>query len=306
MARKPEPSPFTIPSGLAARWLAAMRPKTLSLSLGPVVLALMIAISEGQNVPWFVSALILIAVLCIQIATNLWNDAADAASGLDDRATRLGPPRMTSLGLLRPIEVRIASFAFLALAALCGLWLIHFGGWPIFAIGAMGIICALLYSSGPYPIAASPFGECLVLIFFGLLAVAGSHYLLTGMWSSFAFLAGFYAGLPAAGVLTINNHRDREGDIKGGRKTLAILLGHDQTQHFYMLIMSLSAFGPWHLSHFSTNGLLISCLLLVVVWLIPIRALRHIERGQGLNKVLAQTAAFQMLWIALFGIVLFA
>ena len=164
---------------------------------------------------WLVFPIIILSSVSIQIATNLWNDAADASSGLDQASERLGPPRATSLGLLKAWHVRLAAFLFLLLAALCGLYLVYVGGWPILLIGIVGIICAFGYSSGPYPISGSPYGEVFVIIFFGIMAVMGSAYLLTGTWSEVSFWAGFYIGLPAAAVLVVNNYRDRVGDEKG-------------------------------------------------------------------------------------------
>lgn len=287
-------------------WLAAIRPKTLLLSLSPVLLAALIAAKDAEPMLWLLLPVIMIAAMCIQIATNLWNDAADSDSGLDDQHTRLGPPRMTSLGLLSPQQIRIAVFIFLGIAAVAGLVLVSFGGLLILVIGGFGLLCALAYSSGPYPIAASPFGEIFVLAFFGLLAVGGSHYLLTGSWSETAMLAGLYAGLPAAAVLTVNNHRDRVGDREGGRKTLAILLGPELTKIFYTLIMSLSAFGPLQLGQGTLSSMVASSALLLVALALPVRALWTVDAGPLLNKVLAQTAAYQLIWVALFGLWLFS
>ncbi|HAT85348.1 MAG TPA: 1,4-dihydroxy-2-naphthoate octaprenyltransferase [Rhizobiales bacterium] len=302
----PQQAPNNAPSGMIGIWLAAIRPKTLLLSLGPVILSALIGGREGSLTYWYLFPIIALAAMAIQIATNLWNDAADSDSGLDDQTTRLGPARMTSMGLLSAQQVRLAALLFLAIASLCGLFLVFAGGWPILAIGLAGIICALAYSSGPYPIAASPFGEAFVLAFFGLFAVAGSHYLLTGFWSQMALVAGLYAGLPAAVVLIMNNHRDRIGDEQGGRRTLAILLGPQPTKIFYTALMSVSSLGPLHLGHGSVTAIAASALLFVIALTLPIRSLWHAADAQSLNKILSQTAAFQLMWIVIFGIWLFS
>ncbi len=301
----PRQAPSNVPSGMIGIWLAAIRPKTLLLSLGPVMLAALIAGKESTSTHWYLLPIIALSAMAIQIATNLWNDAADSDSGLDDQATRLGPPRMTSLGLLSVKQVRFAAYLFLAVASLCGLSLVFAGGLSILAIGLAGIICALAYSSGPYPIAASPFGEIFVLTFFGLLAVGGSYYLLTGVWSHLALMAGLYAGLPAAAVLIVNNHRDRIGDEQGGRRTLAILLGPKNTKIFYSAVMSLSALGPAHLEQGSIEAGMASALLLAIALVLPIRTFWQAKDGPSLNTVLGLTAAFQLIWIAVFGIWLF-
>ena len=63
--------------------LAASRPKTLMAAALPVSLATVLtyAIDESFNPILFVS--IILSTLCIQIATNLFNDAIDSKKGAD-------------------------------------------------------------------------------------------------------------------------------------------------------------------------------------------------------------------------------
>ena len=103
----------------AALWAFAARLKTLGLSVTPVIAGTAIAAYSGHWNPLlaFTAA---ISAACIQIGTNLWNDAADAERGIDTQE-RLGPPRMTALGLLKAKDVRTGALIAFALAALCGL-----------------------------------------------------------------------------------------------------------------------------------------------------------------------------------------
>ena len=287
-------------------WLMAIRPKTLALSLGPVLLAGLIARQTQTGIDWLVFPVILISAVSIQIATNLWNDAADADSGLDKPAERLGPPRVTSLGLLSAGKVKMAAVAFLLLSALCGLYLVLVGGWPIMVIGIVGIICAFGYSSGPYPISGSPFGEVVVILFFGVMSVMGSFYLMSGAWTEIAFWAGFYIGLPAAAVLLVNNHRDRIGDREGGRRTLAIQLGPDKTRQLYGALLLLACLGLVHLFSLIDHGTLnlistvVAGLLALYCLAGPIRNLYLAETAPDLNRCLAGTSMVQLVWIGAF------
>ncbi|MEZ5722634.1 MAG: hypothetical protein R3D59_14150 [Paracoccaceae bacterium] len=79
-----------------ALWLIAARLKTVSLSQVPVLAG---AWRAGEGFRLDVTVAAMIATATIQISgTNLWNDAADAARGVDQLRS-LGPPRMTALGL---------------------------------------------------------------------------------------------------------------------------------------------------------------------------------------------------------------
>nr|WP_321463451.1 1,4-dihydroxy-2-naphthoate octaprenyltransferase [uncultured Cohaesibacter sp.] len=291
-------------------WLTAMRPKTLLLSLSPVLLAGLIVFGMDFSADWLVFPIIILSSVSIQIATNLWNDAADASSGLDQASERLGPPRATSLGLLKAWHVRLAAFLFLLLAALCGLYLVYVGGWPILLIGIVGIICAFGYSSGPYPISGSPYGEVFVIIFFGIMAVMGSAYLLTGTWSEVSFWAGFYIGLPAAAVLVVNNYRDRVGDEKGGRRTLVIQIGPKAAKRLYAILMLFSCVGLVHVNSLlhpgtlSMASLIVTAIVMVFALALPIRRFFLADTATLQNRCLLGTSVFQLQWLVAFVIIM--
>ena len=217
-------------------WVIAARLKTLSLSLTPVMAGTWLAASKGA---WRGDVLIAasLAAVAIQVGTNLWNDSADAARGVDT-PERLGPPRVTALGLLSPVAVRIAAASAFLVAAVAGLYLTAIGGAVILAIGIASLAMGYLYSMGPVPLSMTPFGEALVIVFFGICAVAGTAYLHDPSFDLRAIELGAVLGLPAAAVLLINNHRDRRTDrLAGtwlaGRRTLAILIGETGSRLLY-------------------------------------------------------------------------
>nr|WP_321526017.1 1,4-dihydroxy-2-naphthoate octaprenyltransferase [uncultured Cohaesibacter sp.] len=293
-------------------WLMAIRPKTLLLSLSPVLLAGLIVYGDYLPADWIVFPIIILSSVSIQIATNLWNDATDASTGLDKASERLGPPRVTSLGLLKPWQVRLAAFLFLLLAALCGLYLVFIGGWPILLIGIVGILCAFGYSSGPYPISGSPFGEVFVISFFGIMAVMGSAYLLTGAWTETSFWAGFYIGLPAAAVLVVNNFRDRMGDAEGGRRTLVIQIGPKAAKRLYAMLLLLCCAGLVHVNSLIHPGtlslvsLVVAGLLMIYSLAVPIRKFFLADTAPLQNKCLLGTSVFQLQWLVAFILIMLA
>ncbi len=233
-------------AGEGARlWLMAMRPRTLTIALAPVILGTTLAWVEAGRVDAVLFAVIMLAAVLIQAGTNLHNDAADAASDCHDR---LGPPRVSAQGLLAARDVRRAAWAAFGLAALLGLWLVWKGGLPILLIGLLSIAAGAAYSAGPRPISHSPFGELFVIAFFGLAAVGGTYYLQTGTVTARAMAAGLICGLPAAAVLLVNNTRDTIQDMAAGRATLAIRLGKRRAglvYAFLVLAPYVILAGPW-------------------------------------------------------------
>ena len=272
----------------AALWVMAARPKTLSLSVSPVIAGTAIA---AQRSNWRVDVFIfaILSAISIQIGANLWNDAADAVRGVDSRE-RLGPPRVTALGLLDGRTVRRAAILAYFLAALSGLYLIAIGGTSILAIGVLSLLMGYLYSMGPWPLSATPFGEILVILFFGAAAVGGTVFLHTGGVDGTTLWLGASLGLPAAAVLLLNNHRDRRTDAIAGRRTLAILIGVAGSRRLYAALLFGALAGLLCLAHIGNYAMAV---LLVFAGLLTIQ-MSYMPVSAGLNRLLLRTALFQL------------
>ncbi|VAX07452.1 1,4-dihydroxy-2-naphthoate polyprenyltransferase [hydrothermal vent metagenome] len=279
-------------------WLRAIRPKTLSMAIAPVLAGTTLAWYEQHLFSLTPLLLTLAAALLIQIGTNLYNDVADFERGVDS-ANRTGPIRVVAEGLIQPARVRHAAWLSLALALGCGIYLVWLGGWPIFIIGLLSLVAAYAYTGGSHPIAYGPFGEFFVLIFFGVIAVAGSAYLQTGIWSAAAIVTGVAIGLPASAALLVNNYRDLETDCDAGRRTLVSYLGRRVSGRLYAVLLLIPLllvpplipaqriFLPW-------LALPLALLIIRLFWRSPVDA--------GLNRILAFTAQYQLLLAILFAI----
>ncbi len=206
------------PASPVARWVLAARPKTLPLTMSPVIAGVSLAIAETGTFAPFTALCTLLAAMAIQIGANLYNDASDFERGTDG-LDRLGPRRATAQGWFSARQVKTAAHLMFALAFVLGIFLLVRGGWPILTIGLASLAAGYAYTGGPKPIAYGPFGEIYVLLFFGIAAVGGSHYLQTLSFGWPAFWTGVALGLPAAAVLVVNNYRDLETDrVAGGRR----------------------------------------------------------------------------------------
>lgn len=222
-------------------WTLAARPQTLSLSTTPVIVGTALAWAVERQIRWPAVLAALIGSICIQLGTNLHNDATGPKRG-GDGPDRVGPLRATASGLLDEAEVNKAVCACFAAAALMGVYLILVGGWPIFLVGVASILSGWAYNGGPLPIAYTPFGELFVVAFFGLAAVCGTFWLCTATIDPAAANAGLALGLLTGAVLLVNNHRDVEADARVGRRTLAIVAGPIATNWIYGAMM-LAPFG---------------------------------------------------------------
>src|SRR5690242_3183182 len=119
----------------ARAWVLASRPATLPAAVVPVVVGTALAVGQGAfRIGPFIAAFV--ASLLIQIGTNLANDLFDYQKGADT-AERVGPPRVTSSGLIPPRTVRNAMVLVFTAATLIGVYLVLAGGWPILVIGVL-------------------------------------------------------------------------------------------------------------------------------------------------------------------------
>lgn len=284
-----------------AIWLAAIRPKTLGLSVSPVLVGTCLAWAEKGELQIAPALAALLAAMCIQIGTNLHNDVADALKGIDT-ADRLGPSRVTAQGWLLPASVQRGAFIAFACAFVLGIYLVMVGGWPILLLGLISLAAGAAYSGGPWPISASPLGELFVFLFFGLGATAGSYYLQTGHPSTSALVSGSMLGLIAAAVLVVNNYRDRQTDAKAGRKTLAVLLSPRASQIEYALLLLLPFLLLSYLWLVGKASWL--PLLLVAFAIYLIMQIFTLPLGKVLNQLLARTARFQLAFSLVFCIAL--
>jgi len=278
-------------------WFLACRPKTLPVSLSPVLLGTAIARHDSGHLLW----LPLLAAACgaglIQIGTNLFNDVGDFLRGTDTPG-RLGPPRATAEGWLTPGQVKTGAWLSFTLAFLCGIYLVWHGGWPIVAIGLASLAAGWAYTGGPKPIAYGPLGEGFVLLFFGLVAVGGSYYLQTLHLTPEVLLAGALVGLQAAAVISVNNYRDRDSDAASGKNTLAVSLGRPAMRQVY----AGEVLAPYCLLPLLVGSLgdaVFLPLLSLPLALRLIRRFRQSEPGPLFNGILAATAGLQLFFAVL-------
>jgi 1,4-dihydroxy-2-naphthoate polyprenyltransferase len=279
-------------------WLMAARPRTLIASLMPVALGAAYA-ATLRSVDTQLLLFIFASALCIQIGTNLANDYSDFKKGAD-AGKRLGPTRVTQSGLLEPGQVMRGAWTCFFLAVLFGVPLMMKGGWPIVGIGALSILFGWMYTGGPYPLGYHGLGELFVFLFFGVAAVTGTSYVLVGWWTWQSAILAVCPGLFAVAILVVNNVRDIESDRKAGKFTLAARFGRSFGRMEYVICMAVAMLIP--VAFFLLNGkpYVLFPLLMIPVAYKPFKLMLTKTDGPSLNKALAETAKFELVFGAFF------
>jgi 1,4-dihydroxy-2-naphthoate octaprenyltransferase len=204
-------------------WIRAARPRTLVAAVVPVSVGICLAL-ESQLFLFPPAILCMLFAILIQIGTNFANDYYDYQKGADTLA-RIGPRRAVASGLILPAAMFRATWITLGLAFLVGLGLLRYGGWILLLVGTVSILCALIYTGGPFPLAYLGLGDLFVVGFFGIVAVGFTHFVQSGFFSLDTYLAGLAVGLVVNNLLVVNNYRDVEEDRRCDKKTLAVRFG---------------------------------------------------------------------------------
>ncbi len=278
-------------------WMLAARPQTLPAAAAPVLVGTACAFAAG-GLRWGPAVAALAGALLIQIGTNFWNDACDFERGADG-ADRVGPRRAAQSGLLSVGALRAGTAAAFALAFATGVYLTAVAGWPVVIIGLASLAAGLAYTGGPWPLAYVGLGDLFVFVFFGLAAVCGTVFVQLGAVPPLAWWAAVPVGALATAILVVNNLRDRAGDARAGKRTLAVRLGMAGGRAEYVALIGVAyavpvvlaaagLTGPWALLPLATAPLAVA-------------RVRRVIRGEGaaLAPELAATAKLLMAHAAL-------
>ena len=286
------------------RWILAARPKTLVASLIPVFAGASLAYGSTGKLPLVLLVLAVLFSLLIQIGTNFSNDYFDDLRGAD-RNRALGPSRSVSSGSISGKTMIRASLAILALAFAIGVVLMEASGASrqLLWVGALSVIFAIGYTGGPFPLAYVGLGDLFVVLFFGFVAVCGTHYVLVvgarGEWEP-NWVAALGIGLVINNLLVVNNTRDYGEDKLVGKRTLVVLFG----RKFGLLLYAVGIVGatlvcPW-----------LDRTMNPLVWVFPLglfcfvklaKASTREEYGSSLSLTSLAILAYGVLFVHAFG-----
>lgn len=213
-------------------WIKAARPKTLLVSLAPVIMSVAFA-SIFVKINWLPATICLVFAVMAQILSNFVNDYADGIKGADNE--RLGPQRMVASGFISPSQMRYGIIVWGILTFLLGCTLLYWGGWILLPFGVAILLCALAYSAGPFPLSRHALGDVAVVLFYGIAPVVLTFFIQTGFVNNQIIIAGTAIGIVANNLLIVNNYRDAEQDTENGKKTTVTIFGKRFMQGVYFM-----------------------------------------------------------------------
>lgn len=251
-------------------WINAARPRTLLLSISGIIMGAGCAFYYGiENNHLFILALV--TAICFQVTSNFANDYGDGIKGTDDK-NRVGPKRMLQSGLLTEVQLKNGIIFSSSLGLLSAMILLYLSfdatqlGYALFflCLALTAIWASIKYTVGINAYGYMALGDLFVFLFFGLVAVLGSFFLLTHRLEEILIWPALGIGFWSVGVLNLNNLRDIEGDLKHGKKTIAGMLGFKWGKIYHFVLISAGFFSFLIMILFVRNFLFISIFTLVI------------------------------------------
>jgi 1,4-dihydroxy-2-naphthoate polyprenyltransferase len=256
------------------------RPHTLTATFSPVILGTALALFDTK-IDWILFIAMLVCCLCLQIATNLFNEYYDFKRGLDT-AESVGIGGALVRHGTKPSTVLAFALVLYAIAMAIGVYICMASSWWLVVIGLIGMAVGYLYTGGPFPIAYTPFGELFAGLCMGIGFILIAYFIQTGDVSMTSFLVSVPLGILVGGINMSNNIRDIKEDTIGGRKTLAILVGRDKA--ITLLALGFIVSYVWIIGLVVAGVVSVWTLIVLLSVKKPITAVKNFREGEGVPQ----------------------
>jgi 1,4-dihydroxy-2-naphthoate polyprenyltransferase len=217
-------------------WLKEIRANFLVLAVVLVMIGGAAAWRDGSfNTLYFVATVI--GIVFAHISVNLFNEYSDWKTGIDAKTERTpfsGGSGNLQQDLLRPTQVRLASWLTLSVSFCIGLWLASVSGWQVLVLMGIGGITTVFYTDY---MAKWMIGEVASGITLGSFVVIGAYFVQTGEINSGIIWASLSPGILTMLLLLLNEFPDVEADRAGGRKHLVIVFGKRISGIIYSILL---------------------------------------------------------------------
>jgi len=183
-------------------------------------------------------------------------------------------------GRMHLAHLRRAALGCLALACLCAPPLHAAGGWPVLALGALGVACSLSYAAGPLAYARLGLADPIFLALFGAVAPAATLFIqaaaargpaaagLAGLAAlpAEAWLVGLPSGAVVVAVMLVDDLRDAAFDERKRWRTGTVRFGPAFTRAEARLLVGAATLAPLLLAARLGPWLLLPLLTAPLAW----------------------------------------
>jgi 1,4-dihydroxy-2-naphthoate octaprenyltransferase len=207
------------------QFIGVVELRTKVVSVSTFVAALLYAAWRTGSLRPIESVVCFFAVLLVDMGTTAFNSYFDFQRGVDAEATNREADKVLLHEDVGAGSALIVALSCFAAAGSLGIVLAFLTGFWVIVVGAACLAAGFLYSGGPRPISATPFGELVAGGFLGTALFLIVVRVVSGLTDCNVVAASLPSAAIIASILAANNRCDIEGDKAAGRKTLPIVLG---------------------------------------------------------------------------------
>lgn len=287
-------------------WIKAFRLRTLPLAVAGIVLGGML--SFNQDLDWIVLSLALLTTVLLQILSNLANDYGDFKKGTDNEE-RVGPERALQSGVISEKQMKVALIINIILCLLTGIPLVllafeelNYLSLLFILLGVLGIFAAIKYTVGKKAFGYSGLGDVFVFLFFGLVAVMGTYYLLNKVLPLDIILPAIAVGTLSAAVLNLNNLRDHVNDKASNKNTLVVKLGFEKAKIYHYVLLIIPFVCASIFSIVTENMYVLISWVVMPIAIVHLKKVARTKDPKELDPELKKIALSTLLFSILFGL----
>lgn len=229
-----------------------LRTYSLPMSVAPFLLAFACGVKTPLvfgilDASFFINAvLLLIGIILIHLAGNLFDDYIDIKSALDDGISlnqiNFKNPKKARLILNKTYSIKAVEkilIIMLVLAFIIGVYFISQRGFTILSYMIIALILCTFYPiSSRYGLSELTLGAI-----FGPLLINASYFALTGQFDPKVFFFSIASGVITSILLTAHSLMDYEYDVEIGKKTIPVIFKNKNlTVNFISFLILISYF----------------------------------------------------------------
>ncbi len=226
-------------------YIKSLRSPFLIVSILPVIFGARVAYRLHGVFSFSYFVISICAMIFMHAGINVLNDYFDFKSGCDNinkapLSPFAGGSQLIQKNLISAKATFIYGILLLCISLSIGAVLVVLKGLPILIIGSIGLVSGVCYSCPPFSLNYRGFGEMVVALNFGMLAVLGSFYLQTNVISTEVILYSLPVAMLAMAIVLINEFPDYNSDKQGGKRTIVVILGKKTAVYLFWVVMLLT------------------------------------------------------------------
>ena len=225
-------------------WIRAARAPFFTASIIPLTLGMAIAWYEAHVFNPLLGIMTLISGVAIHAGTNLANDYFDEETdNINEFYSQFnGGSRIIQNQILPASHILRASIISYFVGIILAILLIFLtNGYLLLFFLVIAVGLGFFYTAIPIQFSYHGMGEIAVFVGFGPLGVLSAYYIQVGYLNSFTpYLVSIPIAILIALVLFLNEFQDFEADLKGGKRTLVVILGKQKSAKIYQIGLLLT------------------------------------------------------------------